>query len=385
MAAFCILDNTELICLVVDILCDITGGDILLDDISLMLDVILNVHSDADKEFAQKHMIYFQEYSQSCTDILENRMVPKQLVLQFFGRRHINSLWPLFSFARSLQTTFCTKGFIEKRLTREFSLAKKSSHFCIMQYTNMLCKNKSLCSSDDENTEEKVSETERKDGEWRQTKKKKDSMKLVNFLLIEDSIVQRKMIVKSLRIVGGQDASTFEDRWAFGEVGSGEEAIKAIKSSSRHIEYDVIIVDQNLGGTLFGHEVIQELKQHYNTEGVNPEVIIIGCTRDISTHASNFFKAGADSMWRKPLQMDVVESQLRQLLISKGRGNATPSESQVPIPHSNGTTLTEALSSTQTDDLFDMKTDEFSQFTDRGTANLDQPFSILRRKRWLSL
>jgi CheY-like chemotaxis protein len=81
------------------------------------------------------------------------------------------------------------------------------------------------------------------------------SLKDLRILVIEDSIFQRKLIVRGLMKCLGEELTDYEDKWPVVSIGNGEEAFQLLESSQR---YDIFIVDENLdgtGGILKGHEV----------------------------------------------------------------------------------------------------------------------------------
>jgi CheY-like chemotaxis protein len=81
------------------------------------------------------------------------------------------------------------------------------------------------------------------------------SLKDLRILVIEDSMFQRKLIVRGLMKCLGEELTDYEDKWPVVSIGNGEEAFQLLESSQR---YDIFIVDENLdgtGGILKGHEV----------------------------------------------------------------------------------------------------------------------------------
>lgn len=79
-------------------------------------------------------------------------------------------------------------------------------------------------------------------------------MKDLRILVIEDSMFQRKLIVRGLMKCLGEELTDYEDKWPVVSIGNGEEAFKLLESQ----RYDIFIVDENLdgtGGILKGHEV----------------------------------------------------------------------------------------------------------------------------------
>lgn len=80
------------------------------------------------------------------------------------------------------------------------------------------------------------------------------NLKDLRILVIEDSIFQRKLIVRGLMKCLGEEMTDYEDKWPVVSIGNGEEAFKLLESQ----RYDIFIVDENLdgtGGILKGHEV----------------------------------------------------------------------------------------------------------------------------------
>jgi hypothetical protein len=87
--------------------------------------------------------------------------------------------------------------------------------------------------------------------------------KFLRILVIEDSITQRKIIIKQLNVfkdklnANESLSNMLPTTWIVHFARSGEEALDMIARS--RVSYDIFIVDQNLsanGGLLFGHEVV---------------------------------------------------------------------------------------------------------------------------------
>lgn len=114
----------------------------------------------------------------------------------------------------------------------------------------------------------------------------------LSVLIIDDSIIQRKL---TMRTLGGL---IDEVMWMVEGVENGECALNLMESTPR--VPDVIIVDQYMqtsGGRLLGHEVVAELRKNPAFDSA----VIIGCTGSADIATPHFLEAGCDAVWSKPM------------------------------------------------------------------------------------
>lgn len=150
------------------------------------------------------------------------------------------------------------------------------------------------------------------------------SLKDLRILVIEDSMFQRKLIVRGLMKCLGEELTDYEDKWPVVSIGNGEEAFKLLESQ----RYDIFIVDENLdgtGGILKGHEVIAHLRRYPHLQ----EAIIIGCTSNVNNHREAFLSAGANTVWSKPIPNPTILQEDLKTLLNQRMGKLS-----IPSPHS---------------------------------------------------
>lgn len=259
-------------------------------------DMEVNGHTTNLEEFVRASGIHT---SSSVDD--RSATIPIAAVVSFFARIHPNSLWPLIFFQSKLRSSFLNETFIERIRICESTGKKDHALFSILRLVD------ALSCGDDESAIAVLS---------KRFKNENTTEKSLNFLLVEDSVVQRKMIIKKLKLLGGHHTVTFEDRWHFKEVNSGEDAMKLLNHSNGSSKpfYDVIIVDENLLGDMKGHEIVKKLKsrKYYDT------TLVVGCTMNLSKNAPIMYSAGADTVWGKPIpESSVLMGQLEGLLSNR--------------------------------------------------------------------
>lgn len=324
IAAICVIDHIEMMITMTELFRTFSVNmdvnrirdetKIPLSNVLKMLHAVYGTNNRRNDTEIDAHVRLFKEFISCGVNVNVNDkdlMVPCDAVVTFFAKIHPNSLWPLIFFRSKLRNSFLTETFIERILIgrQSGSGRKQQDHFSILQFIDKL----NAYGEDDEGNESK------NDVEMNKLKRTKieDSKEMfLNFLIIEDSIVQRKMITKKLKLIGGHSAVTFEDRWHFQEVDSGENAMQLLGDSDSLFQptYDVIIVDENLLGEMKGHEVVQNLKSRgqYNSS------VIVGCTMNLKKNASLMYGAGADTVWGKPIpDPSALISQLEALLLSR--------------------------------------------------------------------
>jgi len=132
--------------------------------------------------------------------------------------------------------------------------------------------------------------------------------KVVHALLIEDSIVQSKMITRTIL----EAAKVLDENWIIELARDGETAIEMVQKSPHF--FDVIFVDQILSENgLSGNDVLEILR------GVNylNDMFIIGVVSNIN-NARVMFQGGANLVWSKPVPSGEV---IAERLFAAGRGS----------------------------------------------------------------
>ena len=321
IAALCVIDHFELTKTVIELFHSVSGNaedfttigewktHLPLSNVAKMLRAMYGAkcRKVCDSEINKhiKNLIDFIFVNKIPND--KDIMISKDAVITFFGKIHPNALWPLKYFQSKLRTSFLSNTFIERvRIYRPRS-KKEHNNFNIVGMVDAL----NECSHIDTGVAEDL---------YRSKKAKRENAldRFLNFLVVEDSVVQRKIITKKLKVIGGHHAATFEDRWHFKEVNSGEDAIMLLGQDSNDLLepcYDVVIVDENLLGEMKGHEIVKNLKSRQNYDCT----VVVGCSMNLKKNAPIMYSAGADLVWGKPIpEESTLIAQLEGLLISRG-------------------------------------------------------------------
>jgi len=121
-----------------------------------------------------------------------------------------------------------------------------------------------------------------------------------SILLVEDSVVQRKLILRRLLEV----AAHLHEQWEITMANTGEEALRIIEE--RKIHFDVIVIDQVLSHDgLYGSQVVEKLREELRLL----DVFVIGITNNPLKYSKTMMTSGANFVWKKPLSSvhDVCE------------------------------------------------------------------------------
>ena len=117
-------------------------------------------------------------------------------------------------------------------------------------------------------------------------------------LVIEDSLVQRKIICRSLATLG----LILQEKWSFYEACTGEQALHILND----LFFDIVFVDQNLSNEgLKGSEVIKRLKLDVKLNK-GRRILVIGVISNPAAHTKQLVMAGADLVYGKPIGNDRV-------------------------------------------------------------------------------
>eukprot|EP00596_Hydrurales_sp_CCMP1899_P010354 CAMPEP_0119033368 /NCGR_PEP_ID=MMETSP1177-20130426/414_1 /TAXON_ID=2985 /ORGANISM="Ochromonas sp, Strain CCMP1899" /LENGTH=341 /DNA_ID=CAMNT_0006990067 /DNA_START=321 /DNA_END=1343 /DNA_ORIENTATION=+ len=112
----------------------------------------------------------------------------------------------------------------------------------------------------------------------------------VNVLIVDDSVVQRKICRV---LIAGKVGN---DNWMVNTADSGERALQILLSSSKQALPEIILVDQNMssaGGRILGHELVERIRQNTFFQ----DVIIIGVTAWAAEAGRYLLEAGCDDVW----------------------------------------------------------------------------------------
>jgi CheY-like chemotaxis protein len=131
----------------------------------------------------------------------------------------------------------------------------------------------------------------------------------LSVLIVDDSVIQRKL---SQKVLGGM---IDEVMWMVECAENGERAMQLVQTSPRRP--DVIIIDQNMepgGGLMLGHQVVELLRK----DKAFDNVVIIGCTGMAEEARQDLLLAGCDAVWSKPMpSREEAQAQIVQILKNK--------------------------------------------------------------------
>ena len=112
--------------------------------------------------------------------------------------------------------------------------------------------------------------------------------KCLTVLVVEDSTLQRKLIMRSLSLV--------DPSWAVVGLEDAPSTLKFLKASNYRCH--IMLVDMNLGeNSMKGSELVRELRSTFQMRSQ----VMIGMNRDKNSIEKGFLQNGADSAWSKPL------------------------------------------------------------------------------------
>jgi CheY-like chemotaxis protein len=152
-----------------------------------------------------------------------------------------------------------------------------------------------------------------------QLKSEEDKNHALSVLIVDDSVIQRKL---SQKVLGGM---IDEVMWMVECAENGERAMQLVQTSPRRP--DVIIIDQNMepgGGLMLGHQVVALLRK----DKAFDNVVIIGCTGMAEEARQDLLLAGCDAVWSKPMpSREQAQAQIVQILRNKKSGSFNNSES----------------------------------------------------------
>jgi CheY-like chemotaxis protein len=125
-------------------------------------------------------------------------------------------------------------------------------------------------------------------------------------LVVEDSVAQRKMLLRKL--------SDADPSWDLAFAVNGEDALTKLKAAK--FAFDVVFVEENLSKNdgLSGHELVQVMREQYSMTST----VIIACTSNPAKVGKDLMDAGVDFVWPKPPPAtDVIRTKINMLLQSK--------------------------------------------------------------------
>ena len=114
-------------------------------------------------------------------------------------------------------------------------------------------------------------------------------------LVVDDSMTIRRIVIKSLGMVGISDAT---------EAGDGTEAISALKES----EFDVILLDWNMP-KMTGIDTLKAIRQ-----AGNKTPVIMVTTEAEKSRVIEAIKAGANDYLIKPFSPDQLAAKVRTVV-----------------------------------------------------------------------
>eukprot|EP01038_Epipyxis_sp_PR26KG_P014946 gene14946-20105_t len=129
---------------------------------------------------------------------------------------------------------------------------------------------------------------------------------IVNIMVVEDSISQRKMLVQKL--------SKADPTWDITCAVDGEDALQKLKAAK--LMFDVVFVDENLSSNdgLYGHELTEVMRKQFNMQ----HCVIIACTSNVEKSKSEMLLAGVDIVWPKPPpSIEIIKLTINELLQEK--------------------------------------------------------------------
>ena len=113
--------------------------------------------------------------------------------------------------------------------------------------------------------------------------------KVRGILVVEDSKLQMKMIIRSLAVIG----TIMDENWVFYEASTGEFALKIWED----LPIDLVFVDQNLSSNgIKGAEIIKIIRQATRTR----KLLMVGVISNPQS-TGTLASAGADLVYTKPL------------------------------------------------------------------------------------
>jgi CheY-like chemotaxis protein len=126
----------------------------------------------------------------------------------------------------------------------------------------------------------------------------------LTILVVEDSISQRKLIVRMLQGISAN--------WDV--VGCEDDKSAFLELEARNFKVDLIFVDLHLGeNSADGNELARSLRKRLSSSAV-----IIGMNRDRQNTERSFLANGADAAWAKPLpSCDSIGSRLDSLILAR--------------------------------------------------------------------
>lgn len=126
----------------------------------------------------------------------------------------------------------------------------------------------------------------------------------LTILVVEDSISQRKLIVRMLQGISAN--------WDV--VGCEDDKSAFLELEARNFKVDLIFVDLHLGeNSADGNELARSLRTRLSSSAV-----IIGMNRDRQNTERSFLANGADAAWAKPLpSCDSIGSNLDSLILAR--------------------------------------------------------------------